>query len=397
MFTVEEQAIVNKTSTFLVQENDSLLKNFRGIMESDHPALNRYFTLNNQSREKHLRALLALVKNMVVKNVSLQELEKFISGVANKHASLSVESSLYESMGDCFIRAIDKTLEVLLESDKADLILDIKAVDDLNHIMQIWHRVYRKITKPLIEKEEALYQKGELAPGGWRGERAFFVAQKEKESETITSFYLKPVDGQPTIKHQAGQYLGVRFTLPNGQEKYRNYSISQIADGVSYRITLKHQAQEVKVGDKVFVSPPFGEFVLRPSSRPVVFISAGVAITPMIPLLQEAIKEGRAIYFLHATVDHQTDLFYDWLYEQVAHYEKLKVFKAYEDNRLQKGDMEGILNKEVLANILPVPHLDVYCLGAIPFMRMVRNSMMNLGVPPSQFYHEFFWPLDQLL
>jgi ferredoxin-NADP reductase len=63
------------------------------------------------------------------------------------------------------------------------------------------------------------------------------------ESSEITSFTLVPVDGGAVLAHQPGQYLGLRLTV-DGQEVRRNYSLSQMANGRSLRISVKRSRAE---------------------------------------------------------------------------------------------------------------------------------------------------------
>ena len=62
---------------------------------------------------------------------------------------------------------------------------------------------------------------------GWREFKNFEVVNKLKESDVITSFYLKAQDGQPVPTYKPGQYITVRVHIPG--EKYalnRQYSLS---------------------------------------------------------------------------------------------------------------------------------------------------------------------------
>jgi nitric oxide dioxygenase len=123
------------------------------------------------------------------------------------------------------------------------------------------------------------------------------------ESSEITSFTLVPVDGGAVLAHQPGQYLGLRLTV-DGQEVRRNYSLSQMANGRSLRISVKresggvvsnHLHDALYVGDVVDVFPPAGEFVLQPGSHPLALISGGVGITPTLAMAEAALGRARAM------------------------------------------------------------------------------------------------------
>ena len=47
--------------------------------------------------------------------------------------------------------------------------------------------------------------------GHWKGTRTFLVDAKEAESQTVTSFYLRPEDGGPLASYKPGQFLSFQL------------------------------------------------------------------------------------------------------------------------------------------------------------------------------------------
>ena len=93
--------------------------------------------------------------------------------------------------------------------------------------------------------------------------------KKENESINACSFYLKN-NSFNKFDFKPGQYITVIFPY-NGTTTMRNYSISS-ATGEDYlRITVKKEEgyvsqylfDEIKVGDKIEVASPCGEFFLE--------------------------------------------------------------------------------------------------------------------------------------
>ena len=152
----------------------------------------------------------------------------------------------------------------------------------------------------------------------------------------------------------------------------------------------------LKEGDRLRVFPPFGVFTLKDSERPVALISAGVGITPMVPMLEQALAANREIYFIHAAQNHEVDPFYHWLYEKAEKHPNLTVFKCYEDNQSGKADQAGRLDKDLLAKILPNTNMDVYYLGPTPFMEMIKQALTELGFDQEHCHYEFFGPSEVL-
>lgn len=389
MFTAQEQAIIKATVPLLETQGEALTKHFYTIMLTEYDEVRPFFNPAAQDNGRQPRAL-ANSLLMYAKNIdALENLNELIATVIHKHASLQITPEQYPIVGSCLLRAIREVLGEEIATDE---------------VISAWEHAYTALANILIQKEEDLYQKAEEAEGGWRGERLFVVANKVKESDVITSFYLKPVDGKPIIKHKPGQFLGLRCTFLENEQR-RNYSISEKANGEYYRISVKREDggvvsnylhDHINIGDEIPVFPPFGSFVLQEGIRPIAFISGGIGITPMITMLEEALAADRKVTFIHAAQNHDVDPFYDWLYEQVEKHDHLTVFKCYDDNLSNKADHEGRLNTELLDKLLPVRDIDVYYLGPTPFMAAVKRSLVELNIPEEQSYYEFFGPAEAL-
>ena len=91
----------------------------------------------------------------------------------------------------------------------------------------------------------------------------------------------------------------------------RSYSLSASAAD-SYRISVKRESHGVAsgyiattlaVGDDVDVAAPRGEFVLGDGDEPVVLLSAGIGVTPVLAMLQALAAQGstRPVWWLHTT------------------------------------------------------------------------------------------------
>lgn len=389
MLTTQQQAIIKATVPLLETQGEALTRHFYGIMLSEYTDVRPLFNQAGQDSGRQPRAL-ANSLLMYAKNIdALENLGDLVNTVIHKHASLDIQPEHYTVVGTCLLRAIKEVLGSEIATDE---------------VIEAWKNAYFSLADILMKKEEDLYQGSEAADGGWRGERLFYIADKVEESHIITSFYLKPVDGKPVIPHQAGQFLGFRFIFLEGEQR-RNYSISNAPSNEYYRISVKRENRGVvsnylhnqaKIGDRIRVFPPFGSFTLKSELRPMAFISAGVGITPMVSMLEQALQTNQKVYFIHAAQNHEVDPFYDWLYERADQHPNLTIFKCYEDNQSGKAHHEGMLNKELLADLLPNTDMDVYYLGPTPFMAMINKALSELGFSKDQCHYEFFGPAEAL-
>ena len=79
----------------------------------------------------------------------------------------------------------------------------------------------------------------EQAPA-WPGFRQMRVANINKESDSVTSFILEPIDGRPLPVFQAGQFVVLRLLVDPGKPPVlRSYSLSDLPTANHFRISVK--------------------------------------------------------------------------------------------------------------------------------------------------------------
>ena len=391
MLTDAQRTIVKATVPLLETGGEALTRHFYQIMLGEYPEVRPLFNQAHQASGDQPRALAHSVL-MYAKHIDrLEGLGNLPAQIINKHVALQVLPEQYPIVGACLLRAIREVLGAEIATDE---------------IIAAWAAAYQQLADILIGAEEQVYAAHEAAPGGWRGAREFRVVNKTPESEEITSFHLRPVDGGPVIAHQPGQYLGLRLNI-DGSEQRRNYSLSAVADGQSLRISVKrepgglvsnHLHDHVHEGDMLEVFPPAGDFTLQAGDKPVVLISGGVGITPMLPLLHEALKTDRPVHFIHCARNPAVHAFRDAIEELAARHSRLQRFYCYEQADAADGaDATGRIDPERLAQWLPETRdVDAYFLGPKPFMALVKRSLKALGVPEAQTRYEFFGPATAL-
>lgn len=267
------------------------------------------------------------------------------------------------------------------------------------------------------------YSPSLAATGSWAQEtrsnedrlwRQMRIDRVERESSMINSFYLTAPDGEPLEKYKAGQHLPVR--IPGKDGAIRTYTISKAPGGKQYRLSIKREARgtvsrhfhdEIRVGDKIDAMSPGGMFHLgQHQKKPLVLVSGGVGITPMIAMLEEVVnkhgdKEGGQcdfpIVFIHATRSGEEHAFKDHPILKAPHDFGVKLFYAYSDPTPQDivakaFDLRGRLDKAALADLLPAQDSDVYLCGPAGFMGAMRDVFTELGVPDAQIKQEAFGP-----
>ncbi|MEW5757336.1 MAG: NO-inducible flavohemoprotein [Pseudomonadota bacterium] len=391
MLNDAQRAIVKNTVPLLETGGEALTQHFYRILLGEYPQVRPLFNQAHQASGAQPRALANGILMYARHIDQLEGLGELPAQIINKHVSLQVQPEHYPIVGACLLRAIREVLgeEVATEA-----------------VLAAWGAAYQQLADILIAAEERHYAANAAATGGWRGGRLFRVLRKVPESSEITSFYLAPQDGGPVIAHQPGQYIGLRLVI-DGQEQRRNYSLSAAPNGRDLRISVKrepggvvsnHLHDRVGEGDVLEVFPPAGAFTLQHNGRPLVLISGGVGITPLMAMLQAALKTERPIHFIHCARNRAAHAFRDSIDALAGRHPQLKRFNCYEQAAdADAADAVGLLDQARLAQWLPETRdIDAYFLGPKPFMALIKRNLQALGIPEAQTRYEFFGPAAAL-
>lgn len=388
-----QRDIIKATVPLLETGGELLTDHFYKLMLRKYPQVRPLFNQAHQASGTQQRALANGIL-MYARNIDkLDALDSLAGRIVNKHVSLQVQPEHYPIVGTCLLQAIREVLGPEVATDE---------------VINAWDAAYRQLADLLISAETEVYDSMASRPGGWYSAREFYVTYKVPESEEITSFHLKPVDGMPILDFEPGQYIGLQLVV-NGEEIRRNYSLSAAPNGHSYRISVKREHggvasnflhDFVTEGDKLQLFPPAGEFTLTKNDRPLVLISAGVGITPMLAMAEEALASGRSITFIHYARNAAVHAFGDLIDTWTKLYPQLKAYLVYENNdasALRQPNAVGRPNMDQLQHWLPNNcKFDAYFLGPRPFMAFIKKALHGLGVPDDRSRYEFFGPAEDL-
>ena len=240
-----------------------------------------------------------------------------------------------------------------------------------------------------------------------RGPREYKVTHKVVESDAITSFYLEPTDGRSVPAFFPGQFLTVDLKSNTGELVRRTYSLSCGTDVQnSYRISVKREPDgigsrilhdTVQEGDRLSIHDPTGDFVLdSTSTRPVVLLSGGVGLTPLVSMLHALADEGeRDVFFVHACDDGRVHALGEEVRMLASRSDRVTVHVCYrnpgdEDVAGRDYDSQGLVSKEILQRLLPIDDYDVYLCGPTVFMQAMYDLLTDLGVAENRIAYEYF-------
>ncbi|MBN3725490.1 2Fe-2S iron-sulfur cluster-binding protein, partial [Burkholderia sp. Ac-20379] len=236
---------------------------------------------------------------------------------------------------------------------------------------------------------------------------ALRVATTRDEAPGIRSFHFERADGAPLPRHDGGQHLTLRIPMPGeAPPLVRSYTLSDAAGGPTWRISVKRDGQgssrlhdTLQVGSRIEARGPGGNFRLdRDGARPVVMLSAGIGITPMLAMLREraASSQHRAprVVFFHGARHAADRPFVDELADCARRDPTLTVhlFDSQPSPSGDDGHHAGRLGIDALRRLLPFDTYDFHICGPSAFMTEMVEGLRALEVPEARIHYEAFGP-----
>ncbi|MBO9328225.1 nitric oxide dioxygenase [Achromobacter sp. HZ01] len=398
MLSPEIRALVKSTAPVLKTHGVALTRHFYARMFQHNPELKQVFNQGHQEGGQQQQALAGAVAAYAEHIDDPSVLMPVVTRIVHKHVSLGIRPEHYPIVGKHLLASIR---EVLGEA----------ATDEL---VDAWAAAYGQLADLLIAEEARLYGESAAKPGGWTGWRGFRVVGKQRESAEITSFYLAPADGGKVPPYQPGQYVSVRLYVPElGLMQPRQYSLSDAPGQDRLRISVKRETgsaqapagrvsnalhDRLQEGDVLDVAPPQGDFHLRPEGNaPVVLLSGGVGLTPMVSILNHLVglNDDRQIRFVHGCRNGSVHAMKEHVNSIAAERPNVRKAVFYEEvgNGDQRGrdyDHAGRVDLLAIQDDAIVPGADYYLCGPAGFMRAQRQALTSLGVPEDRIHAEAF-------
>jgi len=402
--TYQQSKLVRDTIPALREHGEQITSIFYRNMLRDHPELHNYFNTVNQKNGRQPRALTAVILSFAANINNISELIPKLERMCNKHCSLGIKPEHYDIVGEYLIRAFAEVLGPAMTPT----------------VKEAWTKAYWLLARMLIGREVQLYKDFE----SWSSWRPFKINRVVQESDDITSFYIVPQDGKRLPRYHPGQYVSVRVKVPDGYLQSRQYSLSDAYRPEYYRFSVKRDEgakysnsvsesyfhpgtvsnmliDQFPAGSTIDVSHPAGEFFLdvdNNSTVPLVLISAGVGITPMIAIANTvtATQPNRQVSFIHGSrnqvpfEDHIAQL-----RKQNANF-RTKIFKTH----LANSDLIGVTyDYDYRMDLAKIDQGDLflnhggseyYICGPEQFMLEMSEHLKSQGVPTSRVRFELF-------
>ncbi|WP_109481869.1 pyridoxamine 5'-phosphate oxidase family protein [Paraburkholderia sp. C35] len=239
--------------------------------------------------------------------------------------------------------------------------------------------------------------------------RKLKVAAVVDETPFVRSFYFEATDGAPLAAYQPGQYLPIRVPVEGRDAPLtRTYTLSDAHDPRHYRISVKREGiasnwlhDHLAAGVEIEAMAPRGAFVYdAQSTRPVVLISAGIGITPMIAMLHHELNaraesnlHAKRVFFFHGARSDRERPFSAHLKDVAARYASVSMhlFDSVSSEPAD-GIHSGRVDIAALKRTLPFDDYDFYLCGPEQFMRDLYEGLRALNVADERIRFEAFGP-----
>ncbi|CAG9174575.1 globin domain-containing protein [Cupriavidus pampae] len=406
MLSAASRPYIDASIPVLREHGTAITTRFYADMFAARPELTRLFNMGNQANGSQQQSLASGLFAYAANIDNPDALAPVIDRIVHKHVAVGLTPAHYPIVGKYLIGAIK-------------IVLGDAATPEL---IAAWDEAYWLLAGAFIAAESRLYDRSGMAAGQLLPVR---VVAREEQSETVASLTLASPDGKPLRDFAPGQYISVEATFPDGHRQLRQYSLSAERGLPTWRISVKREVGDintpegavsnwlhdtVQVGATLYVSTPWGEFTPEIDDRaPIVLLSAGIGITPMLSVLRTLAVEQphRPVLFAHAARHgghhaHRDDL--GWARERLS---KLRTHISYEapndaDQAGRDYDHAGTMPIRALLDDRDSTHFKdarFYLCGPLGFMQAQRHALISAGVPVQNIHREVFGPdlLDDLL
>jgi ferredoxin-NADP reductase/MOSC domain-containing protein YiiM len=228
-------------------------------------------------------------------------------------------------------------------------------------------------------------------PPAWQGFRKLRVIAARYETQDVRSFTLASEDGSALPPALPGQHLIVRV-----DGLVRNYSLCG-----EYQIAVKREPggrastylhQHCAVGDELEISAPRGAFTLSDDAGPVVLVSAGIGVTPVLGMLRAVVAAPRPVVWIHCARNKAQHSFAATARELLQQIPSASATIIYSrpDTTDRDYDRQGHLDLQTLRELAVPAEATFYMCGPAAFLEKISQALRDYGVDAARIRMELF-------
>ena len=222
---------------------------------------------------------------------------------------------------------------------------------------------------------------------------------KEKIQETPNVVTLKLSCGDVSATYRSGQFLTVFLKEASNQEG-KDYTLSS-APHEGFSITVKEAGKfsgmlcNLKVGDVIETSKPYGYFYSESSNPTLILIAGGIGVTPFRSVIVDSLKNNpnRKIILFYSNKKEE-DIVFKNEFEELRKACPNFIVKNYltqEENVDDKYKNRRIQFQDILKDTNNLEDKEIFICGSIAFVRDFWKGLKSVGIDEDIIYTEAFF------
>ncbi len=225
------------------------------------------------------------------------------------------------------------------------------------------------------------------------------VASMRRASPEVMILHLRLPAGAD-MRYRAGQYFNV--ILEDGARRAFSFAAAPgVREEVEMHVRLvpggrftTRVFESLRLGDRLTIEGPFGEFQLRDGVRPLIFVVGATGFAPVKSMLQEAFRSGIARpMILYWGVRHAEDLYERDLVEGWArthpNFRFVPVLSEPSPRDNWSGRI-GLVHEAILAEHPNLSGYEVYTCGSVQMVEAARPAFLAQGLPDEACFSDAF-------
>ncbi|UXA00587.1 hybrid-cluster NAD(P)-dependent oxidoreductase [Vibrio splendidus] len=266
----------------------------------------------------------------------------------------------------------------------------------------------------LVAKNEGLIKAGDVVEvleikekehyeDTWIESLHLTCVEREEIARDFTTFWLEPAKENHSLpSYQPGQHLPIEMVI-NGEKVSRRYTLSSSpsrAGRLAISVKRVDDGQisnwlndHFQVGDTLVAQNPDGAFYLEANpTHPLLLLSAGSGITPMLSMLRYLADHGQIddVVFYHQCSSEE-DIPYQAEIDQIANdHAGLRVIYSLSQPTKEWDGLSGRLSVSHVAKMEELHKRQAFVCGPDGFMDNAKKLLIQMGLNPQHYHQEAF-------
>lgn len=192
------------------------------------------------------------------------------------------------------------------------------------------------------------------------------------------------------ISPKQGQYVYIKLHILGEDHPFTvlDYDKREKSITIAYKVygAFTDKMSSLNINSLVYISGPYGNFTQSITDKPVVYIAAGIGITPFVSRIFKE-SNHREQWLFYSNKNHKMTIFNQELKSKM----KSKYIPIYSRERITKDGETGHISANILIKYLDNPTLfDYYICGPQKMIEYTAKELNSIGVQDDHINYESF-------